>query len=253
MSDITVAGGFRLASVFSKSFGIFSRRFLTFVLLTIIALIPYYITAFAVPLLLDMRTTPAAGAVNVEAFLVGTAVIFLVFLITYPLASGAVMYGVVQELRGRRFSIGDSIATALRRVLVMIGIGICTSIAIFFGGLLLFVPGMILACMFYLSTPACIAEGTGVFASMSRSRFLTKGHRWKVFGAVALITIGAQILLAVIQLATYGIGPTALQIGQLVVATLTGAVHGIVAGVFYYEARVAKEGIDIDKIASVFD
>jgi hypothetical protein len=32
-----------------------------------------------------------------------------------------------------------------------------------------------------------------------------------------------------------------------------GSFDGVLVSVFYYELRVAKEGVDIDQIASVFD
>jgi hypothetical protein len=250
MTDITMAAGFRLANVFSKSFAIFSRRFVPFILLTVIAQIPHYLAVWLIP-----NASPGGridgAALGLAAG--GLVIAVLVNLVTGSLASGVVMYGVVQELRGRRFSIGEAAEVVLRRVLGIIGIAICAAIAVMLGMFLLFVPGIILACMLYVSVPACVAERTGVFASMSRSRFLTKGYRWQVFGTILLIAIVALGLVVTVGLALSTIGPAALQISQLAAGAVIGAFGGVVNGVFYYELRVAKEGIDIDKIASVFD
>jgi hypothetical protein len=47
MTDITMAGTFRLADVFSKSIAIYSRHFVPFIILTIIAYSPYYVILVA--------------------------------------------------------------------------------------------------------------------------------------------------------------------------------------------------------------
>jgi hypothetical protein len=121
----------------------------------------------------------------------------------------------------------------------------------------LIVPGIILACMYYVSMPACIAEQSGVFQSMSRSSFLTGGHRLKVFGASTLFWVVAAILgggfAVVYDLAFPEAGPIETLVGTEVPMVVVNCFGGILISVFYYELRIAKEGVDIDKIASVFD
>ena len=243
MTDAAMAGTFRLADVFSKAVAVWSHRFVPFFILTVMASIPNYLVSFVIQ-------SPVEGA-GVAAFAAGAA-LGLAFMVTQSLANGAVIYGVVQQLRGRTFSVADSIQIALRRFLPMLGVAICTSVAIALGAFLLVVPGIILMCMFYVSIPACIAEQRGVFASMSRSQFLTEGHRWQVFGTVMLIAVASGALEGIAGT----IFEQAGEIGTLIVQAL-GAIpdsfNGVLVGVFYYELRVAKEGIDIDHIASVFD
>jgi hypothetical protein len=242
MTDITMAAGtFRLADVFSKSFAIYSRRFVPFIILTIIASIPNY-------LLLFLIGTPTADPTGLTRG--GLA---LVDIATKSLASGALMYGVVQELRSRTFSLGDSLQIALRRLLPMLGIATCTTIVTALGAVLLIVPGLMLLCMYWLSTPVCVAEQAGVFTSMSRSSFLTKGYRWQVFGMILLIGGIGAVLIAIVGAAFAWTGPTVALIARLALSAIISAFNGVVMGVLYYELRAAKEGIDIDKIASVFD
>jgi hypothetical protein len=244
------AGTFRLADVFSKSFAVYGRRFVPFIVLTIIASIPIYLLIFLVGTPTRIATADPADL----AASMGPAVILaLANVVTKSLASGAVMYGVVQELRGRAFSVGDSLQIALRRFLPIVGIAICTSIVVMLGTILLIVPGLMLLCMFYVSTPVCVAEQTGVFTSMSRSRFLTKGHRWQVFGMILVIGVGAFALGAIVGVSLAWAGPTIAQIANSAVSAIVDAFGGVLMGVLYYQLRVAKEGIDINKIAGVFD
>jgi hypothetical protein len=84
---------------------------------------------------------------------------------------------------------------------------------------------------------------------------LTKGHRLQIFGAFVLIWVvwliaNIAITSAVIALA----GPVttalrAVQVISYVVPAFLGAFNAVLVGVFYYQLRVAKDGVDIDKIA----
>jgi hypothetical protein len=233
MSDVAAAGTFRIADVFSKALAIYGRRFGPFIVLTVIAQVPQYLTA------------GSFGAVRAVSLLVST--------VCSSIASGAIIYGVVQELRGRAFSIADSIQIALHRFLPMVGVAICTSILIGLATILLIFPGMMVACAYYVSMPACVAERTGVFESMSRSAYLTKGYRWQVFGMFLLILVGGLVLGMIVGLVFALTGRIGPQIAFIACTAIVGAFNGVIHGVFYYQLRVAKEGVDIDKIASVFD
>jgi hypothetical protein len=245
MSDVAAAGTFRLADVFGKALAIYGRRFGPFIVLTVMAQIPLYVAAFTI-------RTPTFRPTGI-ASVVSVAVFSLLNMVCSSIASGAIIYGVVQELRGRVFSIADSIQIALHRILPIIGVAICTGILTFLGSILLLVPGMIVACMYYVSMPACVAEQTGVFESMSRSAFLTKGYRWQVFGMFLLIVVGGLILGAIVGLVFAFTGRVGPAVASQAMKAVVGSFYGVIVGVFYYQLRVAKEGVDIDKIASVFD
>jgi hypothetical protein len=240
-----MAGTFRLADVFSKAIAIYGRRFVPFIILTIIASIPNYLALFAIGVPTGRPDPASFGVARVGLGLVDFA--------TKSLVSGAVMYGVVQDLRGRTFSVADSIQIAWRRFLPLLGLAICTTLAIGFGLIVLLVPGITFACMYYVSTPVCVAERAGVFASMSRSSFLTKGHRWQVFGTFLLILVGGLALGSIVGLVFALTGRVGLLISTQALGAIVSSFNGVLVSVFYYELRVAKEGIDIDKIASVFD
>jgi hypothetical protein len=237
---------FSLAVVFRKAFAVYTRRFVPFVILTVIASIPSYVALFAIPAPGSTRTPdPTLGV----WFIVAT----VVTMVTSSLAGGAVIYGVVQDLRGRTFSVGDSLLVALRRLLPILGVSFCTAIAFFLGLMLLVVPGIIFICMFLVSSHACVVERTGVFASLSRSRFLTKGHRWQVFGLFLLMTIVAIISSLIARTIFASTGPSGSLIASQLFAAIVGAFNGVLLSVLYFQLRIAKEGVDIDKIASVFD
>jgi hypothetical protein len=258
-----VEGTFRLGDVFSKSFSVFGRHFVVFVILAVIANVPYYLFGlFAAP-----GSTPTFNPWALLVLPVG--------FVCNMIATGTITYGVVQDLRGGAVSIGQAIAVAAGRFLRMIGVALSVGILMvlmflppiiasaalgggFVGGIATMVWAAvfycIITCMFFVAAPVCVAERAGVIASLSRSRFLTKGHRWQIFGAFILIFVLALIVVAVAAAAAVVmIGAGGATIVTYGVQGLFGAFGSVLAAVFYYQLRVAKEGVDLAKIASVFD
>lgn len=76
-------------------------------------------------------------------------------------------------------------------------------------GLTLFiVPGLFVLVIFWVSLPVSIIERKGVLASFRRSAELTKGHRWRILGIVAM-TVVCWLVVGVISGAV-GVGLDAL-------------------------------------------
>jgi hypothetical protein len=252
-----VEGTFRLGDVFSKSFRVFGRNVVAFFLLAALANIPAFVLGLAMGFLEpSLSTAPDATAV-VSAVLIVLLTV-LVWIVCWMIANGAMTYGVVQDLREGTVSIGQAIAIAARRFWPMIGVAISISFLTSLAFLLLVFPSAIVFCMLYVAAPVCIAERAGVGDSLSRSRFLTRGHRWQIFGAVILMAIVEVVVGGVITgvLSLSGAvaaASFAAQVVSLVLQTFFVAFNAVVAAVFYYQLRVAKEGIDLTKIASVFE
>lgn len=75
-----------------------------------------------------------------------------------------------------------------------------------------------------------------------------------MFGIILLLNIGTVIESKVTDLAFSAIGGgIPALISFLVINAIWEAFFAIFVVVTYYELRVAKEGIDIEQIASVFD
>lgn len=253
-----VEGTFRLGDVFSKSFSVFGRNVVAFFLLAAVANIPVFVMGVGVGFLEPSLGTSSEVATVVSAVLV-VLLTMLVWIVCWMIANGAMTYGVIQDLRDGNVSIRQAIAIAARRFWPMIGVAISVGFLTGLASVLLLVPGAIVLCMLYVAAPVCLAEQAGVGASLSRSRFLTKGHRWQIFGAVLLIGIVEAVASGAITgvLSLGGAAATAtspvLQVVSLILQTFFVAFNAVVAAVFYYQLRVAKEGIDLAKIAGVFE
>ena len=136
----------------------------------------------------------------------------------------------------------------------VIGLSLLVGILVTLAAILLLVPGIIVWCVYAVVVPVCVVETLGPTASMTRSSFLTKGNRWRIFGVFALIFIASLVVGAIVgYLAGITGGIRLVQVATFAIEAVIGAFNAVVVGVLYYQLRVAREGADIEKIASVFD
>jgi hypothetical protein len=197
-----------------------------------------------------LRNAPANISPGAILAIVGSVIVWIILNVV---TEATVLYGSFQAMRNRPVEIGESFKKGLARLVPIIGLSICLGLAVGLGAILLLVPGLILLSMFFVSLPACVVEGLGPFQSMGRSSALTKGHRWKIFGIWILLMIVAGVVGSIITTILSVAGLVVAVIGQMVWDALMGAYQSIVVAVAYHDLRVAKEGVDIDHIAAVFD
>jgi len=246
MANISAAvpassGEFRVGQVFSQAGAVLSRHFLLFFVVALVAGLP--------------RVLLEAGGTAVGAQMAGRLVIgVFLSIILNTLAQAVIVYGAFQDMRGRPVNLGDCLRVGLGRFFPIIGLAICVSIGLMIGFALLIIPGIILAVMWFVATPACVVEQLGPLSSMGRSSELTKGHRWKIFGMVLLVVVGALVISVIIGAVLGLTGSTILvTLGTLAWTGVWGAFYSIFGVVTYHDLRVAKEGVDVHQIASVFD
>ena len=122
------------------------------------------------------------------------------------------------------------------------------------GFILLLVPSLIFLTMFFVVIPVCVLEGLGPIQSLGRSRELTKGHRWRIFAIYLvpmLVITACNLLLQRSAIAILGVAGYAAMT-YLVTAVGSGC-RPVTNLATYYELRSVKEGLDIEKLAAVFD
>jgi uncharacterized membrane protein len=264
MTDVARPGGrfqggeFRVGHVFSLAWSVFSRNFLTFMLVTGVASLPGLLMPQAAP-------GPQANPFGNLAIVIPLALLMIVL---GTLSQAVVLYSAFQVMRGRPIDLAESARIGLRRILPIIGLAITVAVLASLASVFFVIPGVMLYVMWFVATPVCVVEQVGPFRSMGRSRELTKGYRWKVFGLMLAIVIPALIIgaiVAAVALAIFGTGAilgvaTAMtslgligKIANLIWSALWTAFYAIVIVVTYHDLRVAKEGIDTEQIAAVFE
>lgn len=193
----------------------------------------------------------------------------VVYLIASALAQGATMVAVSRIQLGEETSIKDSLNAIRGRIgeisLVILNVGL----RVFFGFLLLVIPGVILALAYSLAVPVAVLEERGVSASLSRSSDLTRGHRGRIFVIYLLLTVlllivGAlwQVPSTLIMTALVGRRPSAgglqliqlaASLSQFVIQAVFTPIMQIGLAVMYYDERIRKEGFDLEHMMHQLD
>jgi hypothetical protein len=251
-------GDFRVGNVFSRAWSVFSRNFLTFMVVTGIASLPQ--------LLIPQPKQGAAAIADPYGNLGLTFLAVFLGIVLGTLSQAIVLYGAFQDMRGRPVSLADCLKVGLNRFFPIVGLALSVGLGVMVGSILLFFPGLMLYMMWFVATPACVVERLGPFRSMGRSRQLTKGYRWRLFGLALLILIPVAIvgsLLVAAMAILLGTGsvlglPAVLatpfgQVINLVWSAAWGAFYAVIVVVTYHDLRVAKEGVDTEQIAAVFE
>lgn len=238
-----VAGDFRIGRVFDRATSVYTRNFLIFTLVPMVAYLP------------SLLLPASAGGITGQnrGWAVGLLAIILTVMLGL-LSQAILVYGSFQDMRGKQVNIGESFNVGIGRLVPILGLTILEGLGIMIGFMLLIVPGLILIAMWFVAVPACIVERRGPWECLVRSGELTKGHRWKIFGVVILLYLVSAIMGYILTSVLGAIaGSVVATIAALIWNGIWGAFFAVFVVVTYYELRVAKEGIDIEQIASVFD
>jgi len=261
-------GPLTLGEILDRMFSIYRKNFL---MLVGIAGLPYaaatVVIGFVVGLaaLVTFGGAPDAARIGVGAaggiFLIVIILMVFIFVVAIILASLGT-YAAVWDIQvGRQTGIKRAYRVAWGHVGAAILAGILAGLAMMAGFVLLIIPGIIVYLALSLIYPVIIAEDSGGAESLGRSWELTRGYRWKIFVAVlvsfavsAAITYGIQIPMAVIGSVSFAGGnmpawfvilnTLASVIGSVVPAPLLA----IASCLIYYDARVRKEGFDLQRM-----
>jgi hypothetical protein len=234
---------FRIGKVISKSIEVFRNNIVAFTFIASLMLLPT-LPAY----MMDEQADPTLTEGII--LLVGIVLVFAL----WPLISSIILYAAFQYMRGREVRLAEAIARVLPRSWSLVGIMFLGTLGMMIGLAALVIPGMFLMVIWYVAPAACIAEKLGVRQSLRRSRQLTEGFRWRIF-ALLLLIIAASVIGSGLALATQAAGMNIWAQMALDFAWqgLSGGFTSVLVAVSYYYLRVAKEGVDVEQIAAVFD
>ncbi|MFI6027653.1 hypothetical protein [Amycolatopsis magusensis] len=170
-----------------------------------------------------------------------------------------------KAILGRKPTFGEAMKEAAPRLLPLVGLTILYTLMIFVGLLLCIVPGVYLAVVFGLATPALVLEKAGVGTAFKRSIHLVKGAFWRVLGVLLLSLVIAWVINQVVslpfalagdfssfssmftgELPEYTVWGTALTtLGTVIALTFTTPFSSGVRALVYIDQRMRKEGMDL--------
>jgi hypothetical protein len=233
---------FRVGHVLTQTFLILRRHLLPFLLLYGVASL-----LLNVPVAFTNHDSPVADIAVACGISLALCMMFNVF------AGAAVVTAAIDDIRGRPVDMTAALRVALRRFFPVLGTTIAV-VALGIIGLALIVPALIVITVLFVAVPACVVEGLGPVQSVRRSVHLTRGYRWRIFALWFATLLTESIVLIALDQATEPLRNIALIMApQIAWDTVIGAFAVILTAVTYRDLRVAKEGVDTDQIAAVFD
>ena len=216
-------------------------------------LLPQVLSILATVLLtpaLSVRSTAAPGALMLWPF-----VSALLVLIVGAMGKGALVEAGLATSEGRPCSFASAVSVGIKAFPSNLGIIFLDYLGVGFASILLVVPGMMLLCRWIAAVPANVAERPGVLGSLGRSRDLTAGHRWRIFGLLLIFGLLSAVVPVVAMLIGFRQNQMAVLSAGSVVVALSSVVFALVGGVgiaaIYVELRAARgEGLSPNLIAA---
>jgi hypothetical protein len=246
---------FTIGNAIGTSIAVFGRHVLGFSSISAIMFVPVIIIGVAILFIFGLQGIMSGNYSDAHSgIFVGMLLAFLVYYAAIVVAMAAMAYGTIQDLRGQYTGIGDCLSRAFGSLIPLALAGLAVGFLAMLGTIALIVPGLMIWTAFSVVGPAIVVEGLGTGAGMRRSRELTRGHRWPVFGALILSAI---VLNIISYLLSHIVGPIfghlANGIFSLVFTIVSQAFQGVLVAVIYFQLRADKEGVSIADIAKVFD
>jgi len=173
--------------------------------------------------------------------------------------SGRAVHLVIAQESGRHTKLRDILRVTLRHFPPLLIGALLTWVAIMIGSLVFAIPGIMAACAFSVLTPAQSSEHLSIQSAFKRSRSLTSGNRWNIFGLGLIYVVLVGGVSAILLWGTGGIaGLSTLTFNytvvlQLILNVIASSLSAAGAAVLYFELRRIKDGVGATDLAAVFD
>lgn len=252
-----------IGRVFSRTFGAIASNPGVMLLIAFVfgalpqTLISYYQQTLQAP----MR----AGLVRPRDYFIVAGLGMLANMMLGLIVQGGLVRATMSAAEGERATLGQCLATGLRRALPLLGLAILMGLGIGIGFLLLIVPGVLLYLMWSVAVPVTVVERRGVIESLGRSGELTKGARGTIFALFVIlwaVMIGAEMVTGAAVVAIYGIQgfarvaqdglPIAFFVVTGLIATAVAVFASAIPTALYVELRDWKEGPSGEALSDIF-
>lgn len=269
-------GAMTMGDILDRGLRVFLARVGTFFAINLITLTPLFAVQLAAPslqlrILASLERGPAGlgrGLAYFGAMLVGMFVSSLIAYVGY----GAVTRVVAQEFVDEHETVGSALKYALGYFGKLLVTSFLSGLIVVFGLLfvcLLCIPGIIFMIWYIFDVQTVIVEGKSGIRALARSKQLTEGFRWRIFGMLLLLLclrFGVFAVFFVFQLLypSYNAMPGDAGMMRLVpivpnfyinsllafsVSTLIETYYSICWTLFYFDLRIRKEGFDLLMLA----
>ncbi len=121
------------------------------------------------------------------------------------------------------------------------------------GFLLLVIPGYMVMCAFFVVHICQLEEQRGIFQSFDRSRELTRGYRWHIFGVYFVVLILTEISTRILEALDIYLNEWVYMIMASFDMFFTILLYSISSTLIFHMLRDLKEGSRTSHIEAVFE
>lgn len=181
--------GFSIVSAIKDGLGLYAVNFFNFTILLILSQLALYSFTYIQTghFAAASPTVMEDGAINYLITLIVSTALGCVFGI-------AVIFGALCSVSGRQVTIGTMLSRSISVFPRAFPAQIIASLLMIIGFIFLIVPGMMVALMLLPLTAVLAWENLGIMESLDRSRTLTNGYKWQLFGLLLIIALPIIIL-----------------------------------------------------------
>ena len=236
-----------LGQLIGETLSVYGKAFIP---LFIIALIPQIPTVLGFML----GQSPGEAGANNPQFNAGTDVFLpiLAFLLSIP-STAAAVFCVGQALTGRKVDVVTGYSRAFGVILpaavVTLALALSALLILIIIGIPLF---FYLLVIWFFAIPAVVFEGMGGIDALKRSRQLTRGSWWRLFGigiVFTLLIVAIGIVGGALSFVLVFISPKLFAIGLVVTAALLTPIYYVGSVLVYVDLRVRKEGYTLQALS----
>ena len=201
-------------------------------------------------------TDPTYMVEHIGAFNALMLIKMVIGMMIGAVGNGAMIRAVADIYLKRQPNLKDCLLVGFQRGCTILTASFLGIIGISIGSLLLFVPGIYLAVVWFAVNPVIVIEGYGLCSAFRRSMNLVSGSWCYVFCTVMIVFIITMIIQMVWSAVVVGgndAGHTLFSIYGSIVAIMptiiTGPSLGILMTIMYINLRIEKEGLNADLLA----
>jgi hypothetical protein len=264
-------GAMSVGDILDRGLKVLLARLPTFYAINLIVLSPIIALQLLRPELESGELQPgqneplANSPVGVGLIFLATLVLNLIF---SQIGNAAVLHVIAQEFVDQRVGLGQAFRFAFHRFGRLLGAAILAGLTIGLGFVLCLVPGILFFVWYIFVSQVVVVEGLKAEKALSRSKELTSGYRWRIFGilvlfiVIGMISQGSAGLLervlptqesvrtdfgytSVFIYRNYVINVLVIQLVNILVQTYLA----VCITLLYFDIRIRKEGFDLELAA----
>ena len=190
---------FTIANVFSGTFSSIRKGFIPLLIITLLLYLgPNLLVTVGLRLGMGINLgTLAAFQGNALAVTIAASLVLYFLIFTHI---SAVTEITVLTATNQPVNLGAVLGHGLVNAVPIFVIYLLCALVWMIGGLFLLVPAFIFGTIFSIVAPAYVAEKSGIFKAFGRSRALTKGRRWGIFGFWCMIMVIFYVVILAIEI-----------------------------------------------------